>query len=249
MKLFDSMYIANCCSASAYFEKAFCGGWKESDGRMALPEDDPRTFALLVHWLRTGKFNIIHFTMRVEGVANSLRLYVLVDKLQFLPMLPVIMDSIRSVWQLIFRDFKPEEINYIYDNTPPSSKLRRLAIERTAYAFTASSQRKARIQLCSGTVGESAFDWNKVIKHASDAGQDLIDPYKFRPYYAQVEKFKESQQKAEEDQKPCDTAPVTTTSLCGTLLTHRQMLTTTSHRFGELAMILSPIPQQPESPL
>lgn len=37
------------CSASTYFEKAFSGGWKETNGRMALPEDDPTAFEILLY--------------------------------------------------------------------------------------------------------------------------------------------------------------------------------------------------------
>lgn len=39
------------CSRSEYFDKAFNGGFKESDGTMYLPEDDPEAFDALVVYI------------------------------------------------------------------------------------------------------------------------------------------------------------------------------------------------------
>lgn len=94
----------------------------------------------------------------VKKVANNLRLYVLADKLQFLQMLPVIMDCIRSGLFQISGDFFPEEIEYIYDNAAPSFELRRLAIQRMAFAFISHPCLETHIRLCLKRVPEFASD-------------------------------------------------------------------------------------------
>lgn len=43
------------CHTSKFFESALTGNFKEKDGTLELPEQDPKDFAYFVHWAYTGK--------------------------------------------------------------------------------------------------------------------------------------------------------------------------------------------------
>ncbi|KAL0260911.1 hypothetical protein SLS55_004603 [Diplodia seriata] len=47
------------CASSPFFRKACNGPWKESqDGRIELPEDDPRAFEVYIKWLYFGMIEV-----------------------------------------------------------------------------------------------------------------------------------------------------------------------------------------------
>lgn len=49
------------CSQSDFFKAALTGNFKEADGTIALPEQDPTTFRYFVYWLYTGSLRGFYY--------------------------------------------------------------------------------------------------------------------------------------------------------------------------------------------
>ncbi|EMD01277.1 hypothetical protein BAUCODRAFT_204622 [Baudoinia panamericana UAMH 10762] len=132
-------------SQSAFFDTALKTRWqKAEDRRVNLPDDKPETFKNYVHWLYTSK-------LQSEKPGNTLgtgssyqtfsELYVLAEKL----IDPVCQD--RAIDAIVFemrvnrsRSFylslyypTANNIEYVYQNTPAGSSLRKLMVDAYVY--------------------------------------------------------------------------------------------------------------------
>jgi hypothetical protein len=83
------------CKKIRYFEKMFTGGFKEcSEGIGTFPEDNPRSFDILIQWVYSGSLPALTFAPNSDGnwmeSFNVTDLYVLLDKI----CLPKLMDKL-----------------------------------------------------------------------------------------------------------------------------------------------------------
>ena len=126
------------CASSEFFKKIMSRDWKESKQRsIQLEDDDPDTFQLYLHWLYRGTLPV-----RTDGpgrIANSEYLqlamaYVLGDKLQDGDFQDITIDAMIDKCKSPASDGAKwfpvgSVIQCIYDNTPESSKARRLLVD------------------------------------------------------------------------------------------------------------------------
>ena len=128
------------CTRSTYFAKVLPEELKNPDGTFKLPEDDPHLFGLVLHWLYKGSFDSQQLPPSVDGIRSSIRLHVLVDRLQLSSSASVLTsgDSFLSIIRRDMRESKAmlncDEIDYIYKNSSESSPLRQFAVNLTAFA-------------------------------------------------------------------------------------------------------------------
>ena len=54
------------CSVSDFFSAALTGSFKEADGTITLPEQDPETFKYFIHWLYTGDLRGFYYPKTVK---------------------------------------------------------------------------------------------------------------------------------------------------------------------------------------
>ncbi|THV47160.1 hypothetical protein BGAL_0330g00030 [Botrytis galanthina] len=107
------------------------------------PEADPNTFDVLVEWTHTDCLRGIYMLQKEEGPTiatyrsswSTKSLYLLAENL----ILPDLMDRLMEVDRRLDCSYNtryyPGIINYIYNRTPKSSKLRRFVAELTAHAI------------------------------------------------------------------------------------------------------------------
>ena len=126
------------CTRSTYFAKLLPDGLKGLDGTFELPEDDPHLFGLVLHCLYKGSLYFQGLPSSVDGIRSSIRLHVLVDRLQLSSSASIYGDSFLSI---IRRDMQEnnamlncDEIDYIYKNSSESSPLRQFAVNLTTFA-------------------------------------------------------------------------------------------------------------------
>ncbi len=62
------------CRASDFFKAACCGDFKEADGLVRLPEQDPKVFKYFIHWLYTGNLNGYFYPEAIKPTIQDLRL-------------------------------------------------------------------------------------------------------------------------------------------------------------------------------
>lgn len=60
------------CSRSDFFKAAFTGNFKEADGTLTLPEDDPATFKHFVHWIYTDSLRGLYYSETVNPTMKEL---------------------------------------------------------------------------------------------------------------------------------------------------------------------------------
>ena len=123
---------------STYFAKVLPDELGNSDGTFELPDDDPHLFGLVLHWLYKGSFYFQRLPPSVDGIRSSIRLHVLVDRLQLVSSTSIFGDSFLSIIRRDMRESESmlncDEIDYIYKNTSESSPLRQFAVNLTAFA-------------------------------------------------------------------------------------------------------------------
>ncbi len=59
-------------SRSGFFKAAFMGKFKEADGNLTLPEQDPATFRYFVYWLYTGSLRGLHYPRSIRPTLQDL---------------------------------------------------------------------------------------------------------------------------------------------------------------------------------
>jgi hypothetical protein len=126
------------CASSDFFRNAMARDWKESKQRsIHLKDDDADTFELYLHWLYRGTLPVRINEPGLVGNSEYLQMakaYVLGDKLQDGDFKDVIIDAIIDKCKSIASDghkWSPvgPVLRCIYDNTPTSSKARRLLVD------------------------------------------------------------------------------------------------------------------------
>jgi BTB/POZ domain len=151
------------CDRSVYFSKAFQGRFKEaSEGRMELPNDTVAAFDCLITWLYWGNMPP---QPNFKGAAGQkchafsrtvlYPAYILAEKLCLPEMSNRVMDTIQEVQYVntissflsIKADWHPfrdryqilpesEDIQFVYDNTSETSKLRLYCVTSVAYTLS-----------------------------------------------------------------------------------------------------------------
>ncbi|KAB8292198.1 hypothetical protein EYC80_007940 [Monilinia laxa] len=119
------------CVASPFFEAGFKPQWQKSgECIMELPEDDPTYFAPVLYWVYNNKVVCPTHDTRMTVEALS-RIYCLAEKYQMPRLQNDLIDAM--VYEIVTREqyICTSELNHIFRNSPPSSKLRLLAVNCT----------------------------------------------------------------------------------------------------------------------
>jgi hypothetical protein len=122
------------CNKSSYFRAAFRSGFTESEEKtMRMPEDSVDAFEYLVNFLYAPRFTLqppeSEFVMGVY-----FELYILSSKLCIDALQNVVIDTILQFFRgCNFKSpyLRPSHIQFIYENTIPTSKMRDLAAQLT----------------------------------------------------------------------------------------------------------------------
>ena len=118
------------CYHSSFFSKALDGLFKEHEDRAVyLPDDNVEGFVLFVNWM----YNVPpQIASTPAAMMALLALYIMAEKFCIEELKNVSMDGVRASYRENF-EFYTQEIEYIYDNTPESSPLRRFMADHVAY--------------------------------------------------------------------------------------------------------------------
>ncbi|GME65788.1 Btb poz domain containing protein [Neofusicoccum parvum] len=133
------------CEFSSFFRAACNGPWKESEeGIVTLPEDGPEEFGIYLKWLYTNELidknasteNDAHGNPYQIGRPNTLaRAYVIGDKIQDILFKNAAIGAL--IQQISTTKSYPTGLaQYVYENTPEKSPLRRLLVDFYAYGST-----------------------------------------------------------------------------------------------------------------
>ncbi|KAF2163329.1 hypothetical protein M409DRAFT_26366 [Zasmidium cellare ATCC 36951] len=111
---------------SAYFDKALNGDFEEArKGAIKLPTEEVDTFSTFVLWLYRGTVEID--TSKTETFTDLAKLWIFADRREIPLLMNVCIDTFRNeiirVWMV-----PTTSLDIIYENTAPSSGLRRFAI-------------------------------------------------------------------------------------------------------------------------
>ncbi|KAH9215358.1 hypothetical protein DL95DRAFT_500781 [Leptodontidium sp. 2 PMI_412] len=131
------------CSRSEYFDKAFNGGFKESDVTMYLPEDDPEAFDALVVYVyqnRLPNFPSERFSADCEGCDSYTdilnKLFYLATKCCMNVLANKIMDTLQDIHFKYGRIPSCSGIQEHYQNTSAASKIRLYCAATACYKLT-----------------------------------------------------------------------------------------------------------------
>lgn len=127
-------------SSSLFFEKALSGKWEESNiDTLKLPEVEPDIFAIYLHWLYFGTLPVLH---NASGPGSDpgnedlelAKAYVLGDRLIDTKFQNAVVSAIvekNSANLLSINNWCPsgEVIEYVYNNTHESAKIRKLFVD------------------------------------------------------------------------------------------------------------------------
>ncbi len=110
---------------SGYFDAALKDGFKEGQtGIIELPDEDALLFKRFVFWLYTGVFER---PQAQDNFHDIVRMWVFADMRQVPLLANLMIDSARDEtvekWKMI-----TSELRFVYENTPPESRLRRFMI-------------------------------------------------------------------------------------------------------------------------
>ncbi len=132
------------CQYSAFFKAACMGRFKEAEtGKISLPDERADLFDLFVQWVYSQRPKQIFTELASPVWTNLTGLYILADKLQVPVFKNALMDYIlckvhRSMMNvtLLEVDFPSHsDISAAYENTPPTSPMRRFLAELFASSF------------------------------------------------------------------------------------------------------------------
>ena len=118
------------CHQSASFDATFNGHFRESNGLVEI-EEDLETFKLYFKWIYSGKLFDTPYTEDnyAERSMQLVQLHVLADA-RLTPALcnAVVDELLEGCTQTKVTVVKPDVVNFVYENTVPSSKLRKLFV-------------------------------------------------------------------------------------------------------------------------
>ena len=121
-------------ASSDFFDKAMSHDWKESEERsVSLPEEDPKTFQLYLHWLYCKTLPVKSDSIRNTELVKLAKAYVLGDRLLDLDfkdkVIDAIIDKSRSSSLGLYGYMLDPATAYIYKNTLEGSKARLLFVD------------------------------------------------------------------------------------------------------------------------
>jgi len=117
------------CARSPFFNAAFNGPWLESATKtVSLPEHRPSCFATYVSWLYKEEFTI-GLAVGKEDSPSLLELYFFAEAVQDLDFADIVSDALWRARYVTDQWYGANATRYIYDNTAPSSPLRRMHVE------------------------------------------------------------------------------------------------------------------------
>ncbi|KAL8669249.1 MAG: hypothetical protein Q9168_006149 [Polycauliona sp. 1 TL-2023] len=134
------------CSKSTYFNAAFEGSFKEaSEKKLHLLDEDSNIFQFYARWIYNQDLELGGKEHEMFDVDACCHVYILADKLGSESLQNLVMDVIHHN-AITYRRSSPdhlttnrfinlcsETINYVYDNTPPSSHLRDILVHTLAW--------------------------------------------------------------------------------------------------------------------
>jgi len=117
------------CARSPFFNAAFNWPWLESTSKtVSLPDHRPSCFAIYVSWLYKEDFNI-GVAPGKEDSSSLLELYFFAEAVQDLDFADVVSDALWKAQISTGQWYGANATRYIYDNTAPSSPLRRMHVD------------------------------------------------------------------------------------------------------------------------
>lgn len=170
------------CDKSEYFRTAFRSSFKEAEEKtLSMPEDSVDAFEYLVNFLYAPKFTLqapeSEFMMGVY-----FELYILSSKLCIDTLQNAVIDTMLRFFRAYnFKSpyLRPAHVQFIYENTTPTSKMRDLVAQLTIlngisgvhgiYGGSASSAWDGLLQ----TNAELAFDILKIMRPWAPKATDL----------------------------------------------------------------------------
>ncbi|KAG4437857.1 hypothetical protein IFR05_006659 [Cadophora sp. M221] len=156
------------CNRSEYFDKAFNGGFKESDGTMYLPEDHLEAFDALVVYIyqnRLPNFPRENFTRGWEGCESYAdileKLFYLAEKYCMNVLGNRIMDTLQGMQLKYGRVPSCSRIKQHYQNTSSTSKIRLYSAATACYHLIRYT-------------GEEMDDYKELARAEPDFGADCL---------------------------------------------------------------------------
>ncbi len=180
------LHKALVCARSSFFKNAFSGSFKEADGVLIMAEDIPEVFDLAVQWIYSGNIDPMALDRTVNGLSTHLRLFVLADKLQIPKLQECIITSIRKGLHVSGGYMKSSQIIYIFNNTPPSSSLRKFAVDLATFAICIRKSKVENLRSCFEEVPDFAVDLTKALQAAFPSYTQLVDPRTVGPEWGNV---------------------------------------------------------------
>jgi len=120
---------------SDFFRKALGGGFQEQDERAVyLPDEDVGAFELFVRWIYGAP---LRAPSDLDSFTRHLALYVMAEKFCMEPLKNLLMDAIRTYYRFNGIRGGPEQMEYVYENTPADSSLRLFLVRAAAYGVVA----------------------------------------------------------------------------------------------------------------
>ncbi|KAK4502536.1 hypothetical protein PRZ48_005961 [Zasmidium cellare] len=158
------------CHYSGYFDKALNGGFKEGrKGTVDLPTENVDTFSHFVLWLYRG---IVQPDMSLSNTLTDLvKLWIFADSREIPLLMNVCLDVLKKeivrTWTVPTYD-----LERIYDNTTPSSGLRRFAIHAICSTFGIDKEPEPRLDWPKEAMWDMLcfkWDWEKSKKLDKEA--------------------------------------------------------------------------------
>lgn len=163
-------------SSSDFFRSAFHSGFKEArEDRLLLPEDDPAAFELFVRWLyaralaaspppgpaQQTQASLFHASS--SSIQTWLRLYALTCKLMVEELENICVGAAWRYYSIGTRRPAIRDVQFIYENTPPGSGMRRLLRERLTLGMFRGRQNNPVTP-----------EWREVLNETPDLGFDIV---------------------------------------------------------------------------
>jgi BTB/POZ domain len=124
------------CHSAKFFKKAFTGNFKEANGEMHMPDDDPGAVSLYIDWLYRSSIPIVTTEIHLHKLYE---LYFFADKLCLMELKDKTMDTIQDMakeFDLMDELIKPELVTKVMTNTPMKNEgLRHFCIYHMVFVF------------------------------------------------------------------------------------------------------------------
>lgn len=154
------------CHHSTFFKAALQGKWKEAEkNAVCLREESVETFQLLRTWMYTDRIDDSFFKIdRWEksdfldvrrNVVPSMRLYVLADKLgiaKAMETAAITFEQFLSESWSTGTSISPEALDWVYENTGPSSRLRQAVKDSVLRALGGGEEVVETYKSCIGSM-------------------------------------------------------------------------------------------------